>query len=462
MNRKGKRMNVVKAFCLFTLLSCFIGCKDDEKKKEQSYNNNLPIEIVGFEPQKVTPRTQLLIYGKNFGNDPSLINLKLGGVATKVVGCNNECLYCMVPRNSDKGTIELSIGEQTAMASDLFTYVSNTQVSTLCGYVDETGRYEVKDGSFSECGLSTPTWLTIDPKNPHHIYMIEDKNSIRLIDTEAEELSTVATIGRLNIQDPRSLCWSLTGDTLFVSNYSASEAPITVTMLFRNEGFKQAHPLFSGYKWVISATIHPKTGDIYFAQESDATIKRYNMATKTVETMFTVGGSWVWMYTYFHPSGDYAYVVRPRNYLVTKCQFNKATNQLEIPSVFVGNWNSGCNEGVGMGATLGALWQGTFVMNKDYVEQGKEDIYDFYMTDGELWGNHPGDLIWQITPSAEAIRYAGRGSVAMDNNHYGYVDGDLLQEARFNGPHSIAYDEVNKIFYIGDVYNHRIRQIIVE
>ena len=33
MNRKGKRMNVVKAFCLFTLLGCFIGCKDDEKKK---------------------------------------------------------------------------------------------------------------------------------------------------------------------------------------------------------------------------------------------------------------------------------------------------------------------------------------------------------------------------------------------------------------------------------------------
>ena len=59
MNRKGKRMNVVKAFCLFTLLGCFIGCKDDEEKKEQSFNNDLPIEIVGFEPQEVTSRTQL-------------------------------------------------------------------------------------------------------------------------------------------------------------------------------------------------------------------------------------------------------------------------------------------------------------------------------------------------------------------------------------------------------------------
>ena len=33
MNRTGKRMNVVKAFCLLALLGCFIGCKDDEKSK---------------------------------------------------------------------------------------------------------------------------------------------------------------------------------------------------------------------------------------------------------------------------------------------------------------------------------------------------------------------------------------------------------------------------------------------
>lgn len=52
MNRTGKRMNVVKAFCLLALLGCFIGCKDDEKRKEQAFDNSLPIEIVGFEPGK--------------------------------------------------------------------------------------------------------------------------------------------------------------------------------------------------------------------------------------------------------------------------------------------------------------------------------------------------------------------------------------------------------------------------
>ena len=41
----------------------------------------------------------------------------------------------------------------------------------------------------------------------------------------------------------------------------------------------------------------------------------------------------------------------------------------------------------------------------------------------------------------------------------GYVDGDLRQEARFNYPFGIHYDEVNKIFYIGDIENYRIRNI---
>ena len=108
------------------------------------------------------------------------------------------------------------------------------------------------------------------------------------------------------------------------------------------------------------------------------------------------------------------------------------------------------------------MWQGAFLKNEEYANQHKEDIYDFYVADGELWGTHPGDLIWRVTPTAEVIRYAGRGSTAMDGNHWGYVDGDLLKEVRFNGPHSIAFDEENKIFYIGDQFNHRIRQIIVE
>ena len=105
MDRTGKRMNVVKAFCLLALLGCcFISCKDDEKRKSKLLITVCLLKLWASSPGSHS-RTQLLIYGKNFGNDPSLINLKLGGVETRVVNCNNECIYCMVPRNAGKGTI---------------------------------------------------------------------------------------------------------------------------------------------------------------------------------------------------------------------------------------------------------------------------------------------------------------------------------------------------------------------
>ena len=44
----------------------------------------------------------------------------------------------------------------------------------------------------------------------------------------------------------------------------------------------------------------------------------------------------------------------------------------------------------------------------------------------------------------------------------GYVDGALREEARFDSPAALAYDEVNNIFYVGDVNNHRIRKIALE
>jgi hypothetical protein len=297
----------------------------------------------------------------------------------------------------------------------------------LCGYVDETGRYEVKDGSFDECGLKCPAWLSIDPQNPNHIYMIEEANSIRLIDVEAKKMSTVITVGQMNITSPRTLSWSLTGDTLFVNNWADWEAaPISIVMLLRKEEFKKPHVLLSGRNHIIAAITHPKTGDIYFTQESGGGVYQYSISTGEVEQMFTIGGSWIWVYPYFHPSGDFAYILRPREGTILKSKFDKETNQLEAPSVFAGNWNWGHREGVGTNANMGVLWQGAFVKNEEYANQHKEDIYDFYVADGELWGTHPGDLIWRVTPTAEVIRYAGRGSTAMDGNHWGYVDGDLI------------------------------------
>ncbi|MNS78638.1 hypothetical protein D3C72_1122590 [compost metagenome] len=58
--------------------------------------------------------------------------------------------------------------------------------------------------------------------------------------------------------------------------------------------------------------------------------------------------------------------------------------------------------------------------------------------------------------------FAGRGSSSINANPYGYVDGDLRQEARFDRPSGIAYNEAEGAFYIGDQSNRRIRKIALE
>ena len=90
---------------------------------------------------------------------------------------------------------------------------------------------------------------------------------------------------------------------------------------------------------------------------------------------------------------------------------------------------------------------------EQYRKEGKDDIYDFYFTDSSI------HCIRYVTPEGFVHTYAGRGSQGVNNNPNGYVDGDLRQEARFNYPFGIHYDEVNKIFYIGDIENYRIRNI---
>lgn len=91
--------------------------------------------------------------------------------------------------------------------------------------------------------------------------------------------------------------------------------------------------------------------------------------------------------------------------------------------------------------------QGTFVKNPAY--EGSNDEYDFYFCDRE---NH---CIRILTPQGRVTTFAGRGS----NGTSGYNDGDLRQEARFNHPEGIVYDEERECFFIGDRENRRIRKI---
>ncbi|MCS2968191.1 hypothetical protein NXW94_24810 [Bacteroides ovatus] len=156
-----------------------------------------------------------------------------------------------------------------------------------------------------------------------------------------------------------------------------------------------------------------------------------------------------------HPSGKFMYILGAQ--CVFKSKFNTTTKEFQTPIIFAGRFNEwGYVDGQGEQARFDTPVQGTFVKNEDYVREGKEDVYDFYLCDRN---NH---CIRKITPEGFVSTFAGRGSTSSDGQIQGHIDGDLRKEARFNQPMGIVYDEETRTFYIGERDNHRIRTITVE
>ena len=90
------------------------------------------------------------------------------------------------------------------------------------------------------------------------------------------------------------------------------------------------------------------------------------------------------------------------------------------------------------------------------IYAGNSDEYDFYLTDRH---NH---AIRILSPLGQVTTYAGRGSASLNSNPWGYANGRLREDARFNRPKGIAWDERDNTIYVGDANNYRIRKIGLE
>lgn len=459
MKQHVKVKRIIYAVFLSMGIFCLSNCKDDPKDLVGEYDPAQPVEITDFTPKEGSVRTRLYIYGKNFGSDVQQIAVKIGGVPAKVVGSNGEIIYCIVPSRATKGTVEVAIGPNAeyTTATEIFNYQNKTLVSTLCGYVDETGKKEVKDGSFSECGFEGPRWLSVDPKNKHQIYLIDGFGvSIRMLDVEKDSVSTLIQKGQGNWDNIRQIAFTTSGDTMLVANEKDANQAIAVSAMTRQNGFKRPQP-FIYAKQNNTCTVHPYNGELYYNSRLTGELMRYDWETKKGEILYTIKNRDCQFFVFFHPTGNYAYMTVPNKKLIMKAEYDWTNKTLKNANIFCGiEGKEGCVDGQGTNAQLGNPMQGCFVKNEKYVQEGREDIYDFYFCDQNV------HAIRYLTPDGFVYTYAGRGSKGVDSNAWGYIDGDLKQESRFNQPVGIAYDDENKIFYIGDYNNSRIRTIAID
>lgn len=73
--------------------------------------------VTEIQPIKAHSGDKIKIKGSNFGEDPSIINLSIGGASAKIDSINNESLVITVPRSASSGLIELTKDDQTIQSS---------------------------------------------------------------------------------------------------------------------------------------------------------------------------------------------------------------------------------------------------------------------------------------------------------------------------------------------------------
>lgn len=456
--------------CLNGFESCTNGSAEINLPTFESSDPNQPVIFTDYSPKEGSMGTRLFITGQNFGTDISLINVTIGGEKAKIISSTGEIIYCQVPPRADEGAVEVEIKNIADESKNThyvfeqqFTYKYNTAVATLCGVVDKDGKGMTVDGGFDVAGFANPMQMTFDDTGgERNIYLFDGFSTMRKINLDTEEASTIVTTSNCNWEVAMSFVWSADRDTLFTNNVNdASDSSPGFYYFLRDENFSVGYPGV-GRRCIYMLLKNPVDHELFMLQTTTCTqfVSEYDSENNVwnIESKGTYGAFNAWcQYGVFHPSGKFAYIMARGHNCILKAYYDSENKKLENTFVFAGAWGpNGYEDGTGQQARFDQPIQGCFVKNEEYVKAGKEDVYDFYVTD---YNNH---CIRKITPEGIVSTYAGRGSWSTDEQRYGYIDGDLRQTARFKYPWGICYDETNQTFYISDSGNYRIRMIAIQ
>jgi hypothetical protein len=468
----------LRALCLLLAFASigFYSCQSDDSQDVQhsAFDPSKPVVVSDFIPKTGGAGQRLVIYGTNFGTDPKLVSVFIGGKKAVVIGVNGESLYCLVPAKAILGDIEVRVGEEgkevIAYSDAKFDYQRKMVVSTIIGYRPDRGDEPWKDGKFKDAdqnNMASGFWnssvFKFDPLNPKHLWMTCDNNNGLWLINFAD--STV-TKKRSDFDRPRSIDFTLDGKFMIIAEDRGNENDRAAYRLSRDQDW-QDREILTKYKQCNGASVHPVNGELYFNSYEKGQFFRFDLnkyfstfptpglGDKDYSQLFVVQDPG-WEYKIFiHPSGNYAYIVVINKHYILRIDYNWDKKQFNQPYLVCGKLGSdGYQDGVGTSVRLNTPYQGVFVKNADYA--GKPDEYDFYFTEMH---NHD---VRKLSPEGSVTTFAGRGSSSINGNPWGYVDGDLRQEARFDRPTGIAYNAEEGAFYIGDSSNHRIRKIALE
>ena len=470
-----KLTGILLAF--FTL--CVVNaCKDEEDPASMPYDPDRPVVIDRFTPTEGGAKVRMILYGNNFGTDKSIVSVKVGGKEAITITVKNTNIYCIVPEECYEGTVEVTVGEQTATAASKYKYVPRTMVTTLCGYVDELGQGDViPEGPFDNCGkIENAHWFSFDPQNPDILYMVQGTGykNIRIFDLANEYVYTTQ-VNAYSVSFMNTITWTRDGDMVIACPQNTADRGCGNLIFKRNPrgdglDFKDVAPQkLTSSRACKASLVLPQTGELYFSFRTWGSVFKYNFEENGYDNnltinnaqkeglMFTVPDRQCDFSFVMHPDGLYAYLIMHEKHYIMRSNFDEETQSLVNPYIVCGaSGQAGYQDLTGTSARISTPGQGVFVYNEEYEKAGKRDHYDFYFCDS---GNH---CVRKLTPDGIVSTFAGRGSRGANGDPWGYINGEVREDARFNTPYGLAYDEKRKAFYVGDVQNRRIRKIAME
>lgn len=222
MNQKTMRMLPISIFVALLGIVAFTSCTEGVSledyivgSKADPYDPSKPISITDFTPTEGGVGQQVVIKGENFGNDTSLVKVMMGGKKAILVSAKGNYIYCFVPSHAFSGVIQVTVGdnsqnikEQTAVASEKFSYQRKMVVGTLCGYKNENDKqgWSESGTSFDQvCGFRADGVMQFSPYNHNQLFVVYDQeplwegqHAIQLIDLEKKTVSDVLSPSMFN------------------------------------------------------------------------------------------------------------------------------------------------------------------------------------------------------------------------------------------------------------------------
>lgn len=451
MKKSNLSFKLVVAICsVFVVLLGIQSCEDSNIKREKivieepDFTKASGLEY--YYPDSGGVATQLLIKGFNLGSDTSLLRVTVNNKNARIVGAKNDFVYAIVPTRADTGLVRLFLRnggvEQEFVADKEFKYQFRRNVSTFAGQYDKP---DVVDGPYKDAKFRRPWWLFSDKDGV--VYVLEegrgtDKNGAlrRLYNGMVE---TLAQNNSGPFQSPTSACFSITQDTMFIANMKGGGVTTDANVIYstRDLGFMQWRNLTIFKDALTTAVeVNPKTGEIFFNNQRDGSIYRYNESSPDKrEKLWQVNNANdLNMRFKFDRTGDNLYISLENKHCIFKAPYDIETRTMSAPVLWVGEWGeSGYVNGVGGGTKFNKP------MAMDFDEDG-----NMYVGDRQNY------VVRRITPDAVVSLWAGTP------NDWGNMDGlPELAKLRDNDGLCITPDGA---MYVTSYNGHNIRKIVVE